>query len=103
MCSCSNGKRVEGREGQKWVNKYRVWRGPCYQGLPLWKDPLSKGESKDLSLREGQNTVVWNGPVRLAITLECFSIAGVNFISQISFTVSSASPDASAAIRQPET
>ena len=69
-----------------------------------------EGYGRNRSLSEAQASVVWNGPVRVAMAFECFRNSGVKGLSQMRLTLSSErltlpseSSSASDTIRQPET
>ena len=102
MCSCSNGKRVEGREALEPVIN-------CIGGrlrserTSTWE----KGDGGTVALGEAQALVVRNSRFRLAMAFEYFRITGTNDLLQVhSFqmrsTVPSESPRVSGRMPQSE-
>ena len=102
MCSCSNGKRVEGREALEPVIN-------CIGGrlrserTSTWE----KGDGGTVALGEAQALVVRNSPFRLAMAFEYFRITGMKDLLQVhSFqmrsTVPSESPRVSGRMPQSE-
>ena len=88
MCSCSNGKRVEGREALEPVIN-------CIGGrlrserTSTWE----KGDGGTVALGEAQALVVRNSPFRLAMAFEYFRITGMKDLLQVhSFQMRSTVP-----------